>query len=524
MVVVAPFSKRGVACGHDLVFHMNGWLEMAHEWHAGILYPRWAPEANYGAGEPRFLFYPPLSCMLGAALGSFIPWLFVPVAFDVCVVMLAGWTMYLAAREWFPQPDAALIAVAYAANPYLLLTIYGRSAFGELLASSLFPLLLLWIVRDRPARNMLVPLALTFAAVCLTNVPAAIIASYLVVLLLAIITVHRRNLRVFLYGVGAMALGLALAAFYVVSAIYERRWISAAQLLSQGVRPFENFLFFRIGDAEHDSFLRMVSWLAIGELAMIAIALIGAQRWRRQDSKLWWSLTISVGFAFVMMLPVSGWAYRLMPQLQLLQFPWRWLLVVSLGVSIFAVTALPVFRGKAWLYALALVGLIALCNHTFQPECDPAETPFTIFNLYHTGYGYMGTDEYTPIGADNYEIQPDFPEYRLQPAAGARVTDLHTTAYRKQLTVDAAAPVELELRLMNYPAWRVEVNGSAVTAHSSEPTGRMLIALPAGRSDVEVRFTRTPDRWVGDGISLAGVLVLAAVLVSPRSTRRARSK
>ncbi len=369
---------------------------------------------------------------------------------------------------------------------------------------------------------MLVPLALTFAAICLSNVPAAIIAGYLAVLLLAIVTIQRRNSRVFLFGVAALALGLALAAFYVVPAVYERKWISAAQLLSHGMRPFENFLFLRSGDAQHDSFLRTVSWLAVAELSVIGIALVGARRWRPRNPRLWWSLTASAGFAAVMMLPVSGWTYRLMPQLQFLQFPWRWLLVVSLGYAVFVVTGLPAFRGKVWIYALAVVAVTAFCNRRLQPECDPAETPFMISNLYHTGYGYMGTDEYTPIGGDNYEMQPDFPEYRLRPAADARVTHLHTTTYRKQLTVESSAPVELELRLMNYPAWRVEVNGSPVVAHSAEPTGRMVIALPAGHNDVDVRFSRTPDRWAGDAISLAGVFLLAVVLFHRRDTETQR--
>ncbi len=209
LAVVAPFAVRGVACGHDLTFHMNSWLEVAQQWRAGVLYPRWAANANYGSGEPRFLFYPPLSWILGGALGSFIPWLFVPVAFDGCAVFLAGLAMHRMAREWFEDPDATLIAVAYAVNPYMLSTIYVRSAFAELLAASFLPLVVLWIVRDRPAREMLVPLALTVAGVWLTNVPAAIIASYVAVLLLVMVTIRRRNLRVFLYGAGAIAMGLA---------------------------------------------------------------------------------------------------------------------------------------------------------------------------------------------------------------------------------------------------------------------------------------------------------------------------
>ncbi len=513
LAVVAPFAVRGVACGHDLVFHMNGWLEVAQQWREGVVYPRWAANANYGSGEPRFLFYPPLSCWLGGALGSFIPWPFVPVAFDVCAVVLAGWAMYVTARQWFQQHEAGLIAVAYALNPYMLLNIYTRSAFAEVLAASLFPLLFLWIVRDRPARHMLVPLALTIAGVWLTNVPAAIIATYLTVLLLVVVTLLRRNSRVFLFGMVAMALGLALASFYIVPVLYEKSWITVGQVLAAGLRPDHSFLFGKTGDEDHDLFSRTVSWLAVAEIAVIGLAMLGGQRWRRRNPRLWWSLIISGCFAFLLMLPIAAPAYRLMPDLQFVQFPWRWLLIVGVAYAVFVVAAVPSFRGKTWLYAIAVLALIAGCNRALQPQCDPAETPFMISNLYHTGYGYMGTDEYVPAGGDNYEIKPDFPEYRLRTedggaVAGARVTHLHTTIYRKQLTVDSPQPVQLVLRLMNYPAWRVEVNGKRVAPQSDDPTGRMLIALPEGRSQVDVRFVRTTDRWLGDGISLVAFALL----------------
>ena len=514
LAVVAPFSRRGVACGHDLTFHMNSWMEVAQQWREGVVYPRWAVYANYGSGEPRFLFYPPLSWMLGGALGSFLPWLFVPVAFDGCVVMLAGLAMHRMAREWFGEPDASLIAVAYAVNPYMLLNIYVRSAFAEALAACWLPLLLLWIARDRPARQMFVPLALTVAGAWLTNVPAAIIASYVAVLLLVVVTILRRSSRVFLWGAGAIALGLLLAAFYIVPVLYEKTWITVGQVLSAGVRPAENFLFARTGEPEHDSFLRALSWLAVGELAITGVAMVAARSWRRSAAKLWWSLVAMASVSLVLMLPVTSLAYRLMPDLRFVQFPWRWLLATSVAYAVLVVTAVPKFRGKSWLYAVLLVALIAVCSLALQPPCHPEDTPFMIANVYRTGYGYMGTDEYVPAGGDNYEIKPDFPEYRLRGADGraapvdARVTQFHDSIDRKQFTVESRQPAEIVLRLMNYPAWRVDVNGKAVAAQSGDPTGRMVIALAAGRSEVEVRFVRTEDRWIGDGLSVVAVLVL----------------
>ncbi len=514
VAVVAPFSVRGIACGHDLAFHMNGWMEVAQQWREGVVYPRWAAQANYGSGEPRFLFYPPLSWILGAVLGSFVPWLFVPVAFDICAIFLAGLAMHALARERFEEPDATLISIAYAANPYMLLMVYVRSAFAEMLAASLLPLIVLWIVRDRPARQMFVPLAVTIAAAWLTNVPAAILLTYSALLLLTVSTILRRNSRVFVYGGSALLLGVALASFYIVPVLCEKNWITLGQVLSVGLRPSDNFLFARTGETQHDRFLGRLSWLAAGELAVTALAIFTTRSWRKTNPQLWWSLLILAIISLTLMLPVASLAYRLMPDLRFIQFPWRWLLILSAAYAVFVVAAVPQFRGKTWLYAVLLAGLIASCNLALQPHCDPADTPFMISNVYHTGYGYMGTDEYVPAGGDNYEIKPDFPQFRLRgeaegalpSAAHGKVS--HWSTYRKQLTVQSPEPVEVVLRLMNYPAWRVTVNDRAVTPHSDDLTGRMVIALPAGHSEVNVQLVRTPDLWLGDVVSLASLIIL----------------
>jgi len=79
-VAVAPQLIRGNSCGHDFDFHLVSWFDCLNGWRHGIPYPHWSPSANYGAGEPRFVFYPPLTWMLGAALGLLLPWGLVPIA------------------------------------------------------------------------------------------------------------------------------------------------------------------------------------------------------------------------------------------------------------------------------------------------------------------------------------------------------------------------------------------------------------------------------------------------------------
>ena len=147
LLAIAPFFWWGSPSGHDFEFHMFSWMEVLGQWKHGIAYPRWAALANWGYGEARFLFYPPASWTLGAALGAALPWKMVPGAYCWMALTLAGAAMYRLAREWLRAPDALFAAVFYAFNPYHLLIAYWRSAYAELLAAALLPLLLLCLLR-----------------------------------------------------------------------------------------------------------------------------------------------------------------------------------------------------------------------------------------------------------------------------------------------------------------------------------------------------------------------------------------
>jgi hypothetical protein len=188
LLTIHPLLIHGPSCGQDLTFHLQSWLDAAQQLRHGTLYPHWDITAAWNAGEPRFLFYPPLSWLLGAALTLIFPLAACPTIFIAIALLASGLTFHKLASQ-FASPNAALIASAlYLANPYMLFCAFERSAFAELLAAAWIPLLLLALLRPRPTpgspagspagvvtiRSIAIPLALLW----LTNAPAAVIGSY----------------------------------------------------------------------------------------------------------------------------------------------------------------------------------------------------------------------------------------------------------------------------------------------------------------------------------------------------------
>src|SRR5437667_1154284 len=116
--VEIPFFFFGLPSGHDVEFHLYSWLEVLMQWKQGIFYPRWASLAHFAYGEPRFIFYPPASWTIGAALSAIFPWTLVANIYIWLVLVVSGISMFVLARKWLSRRDAIFAAALYAANPY----------------------------------------------------------------------------------------------------------------------------------------------------------------------------------------------------------------------------------------------------------------------------------------------------------------------------------------------------------------------------------------------------------------------
>jgi len=133
--------------------------------------------------------------------------------------------------------------------------------------------------------------------------------------------------------------------------------------------------------------------------------------------------------------------------------------------------------------------------------------------------GFEGTDEYDPMGDDHTNLPEKAPRVQILPAddsggsaPNAELRIERWTAEEKVLRVTSREPLRVGLRLLDYPAWRVEVDHKAVTLQHAETNGEMILALTPGTQRITAKFVRTPDRKLGSAVSLLSALTLLALL------------
>lgn len=536
--MVSPFFWLGNASGHDIAFHASSWLDVAGQWKEGIVFPRWCEWANNGFGEPRFIFYPPLSWMLGAALGSIAPWNAVPGIFVVLAQTLAGLSMFALARRFF-SPGAAVFAAAnYAANPYALLVVYTRSDFAEQLACAILPALLLAAFQlsgrienhGRSKPRVTAIFALVFACIWLSNAPAGVIVSYSMALLFVWAAITDKSLRPLWWGSGGLALGFGVSGFYLLPAAYEQPWVNIGQALSSGLQPAQNFLFTRIHDPEHNLFNWTASGVAVLLILMTGMAALWAKRNAKNAGgaeaaqKLWVALLLLSSAATLLMIRPSSILWELLPKLRFVQFPWRWMGILAVPYAFFG--AATVARGRARRIWIAVVILAAAGTATFlvrKAWWDSDDIP-VLEEAIASAKGFDGTDEYDPAKDDHTDLPPKAPPVQVLPEDGrqasspkAEIHILRWSAEEKELTVTLSQPLRLVIRLLDYPAWRVEVNGRRVKPQSPETTSQMILPLSAGTDRIGIKFVGTPDRMLGGALSLASLFAAGLLLAKGRA-------
>jgi len=574
-VAVVPQLIRGNSCGHDFDVHFASWLDCVNGWRHGIAYPHWASSPNYGAGEPRFVYYPPLTWMLAAALGVTLPWHLAPIALTFLILAATGLATRALALEAFDDLPATLAGCVSLFSLYSLFTAYERAAFPESVGGACLPLLLLFALRDRNHSASLlrrafdgsaVPLALALAAAWLSNLPLGVMAGYLLVGVALLWAVVRKTWAPVLRAAVATALGLGLAATYWLPAAWERNWVDIRQATQDPGYNYENnWLFIHSTNpilSLHNVVLDQASWIAVSMIVLTIAGIVVC--WRRGtlpiqklsgSPQLWIPLAAIPFVISFLLFPISRPVWRLLPEMSFLQYPWRWLEAIEAPMAIFVVAAIwpSSRRGRAWAVAAcpaAFFAATAFAGSSFFQVCYPEDTVASVLSDYRSGAGFEGMFEYQPPGGDDSSVARGLPDSCLvsdpsivlgspdpddpnanpiwsadQHTCQATFTTsggVQTNPEHRQIHAIIPRAGYLVLRLIRFPAWNIRVNGQRATNLPKREDGLIVVPVPQGPLNLVLDWTTTPDVVLGRWVTIVSILLALALCLLERRNKGTR--
>ena len=565
----------------DAKCHVAWFAAFFAQFRAGEIYPRWLPNMNAGLGSPAFFYYPPLLSWLTSLLNFVFPandaWLAVGRSASVALVF-SGVTMYAWLQTLAPRRFAVLAALIFLVGPYRATTdIYVRGALAEHWAFVWLPLILMAtqnLVSNHGNRvRAWCLLSLLFALLLLTHPPTAVIFAP-VVLAFAAFTSSTRSLKNVWLTLAALVFGALLSAIYLVPALSMERlvWMDEMRV---GVFSYQN-AFLNWENARGGLRLQAISLATLLALAtccfavVIAVARAAQNRddyaqIRYRNARFWFAVAL---LAALMTTPIAAPLYALLPPLQRIQFPYRWLVVVSIAVAPLVAIVWTIWSQRAQSKTSPLQASqsqgdllrnieyskshLLLKRRLFGTACGCIALIWISLQVVYIrkAYPQFGRDEklmqyvdwYVKNGAempghrprDAQTLKTDAPALYQKFGVGSRNYALaEVVRGQGEVRVLARSPrrIELEIsqrsaqnqnaqnttvrvRQFNFGAWRAIADNQVLRVSSSLSDGLVLIDVPAIAKRVTLEMPPTSSEIWGRNLSFSALIMWMILLSS----------
>ncbi len=544
-VSLAPaLLAPGFPAGHDAAAHLTYVYLFDSALAQGQFPVRWVEWLQPGHSQPLFSFYQPGFYYAVQLVHLLIPSLLLSTKLTV----LGAWWLgsgfvYLHLRPLGIWP-AALGALLFMRAPYLIVDVFVRAALPEFLAIACAPAVLWSLHRVLKTASMgyAFAFATASAAMLLLHLPTVLMFLPVFVTYAACVWFSGGRTPWSLAAVmGAAALGLGLACFYVAPALLELHMTKIQALTSayfdfrhHFVEPWQwvslkwGYSGSEPGSADGLSFqVGIVQWLALGAGGATAIVAL-ARRWMARAGWLFYWLCVAAAALF-MTTAASATAWNAVAPLAFLQFPWRFLAVVSLAVGMVAALALSTVRSHTLQAALVLCvvgGLVWQTQGLLQPayylsrEWESIDKPGWRYARHAARLAFIEPGYYpsTVVQLPDAHIE----RWAITRGAGV-ISAQEALDHRMVLNVSSAEGVELTIRSHGFPGWRVFIDGAPSTWMYDPQFGFIVIDVPPGGHTVEAVFDDTPVRawsnWISV-LSAAAWTACALVVLGAGQLRR----
>jgi hypothetical protein len=543
-VVIVPAILWGIPSNLDLTNHFRFALPFYDAIAAGDLYPGWLAESNGGYGDPSFRFYPPaLYYMLAVARFVIGNWYGATLIVYVVISIAGGLGMYFWSRSMMPLSGASWAAFFYALAPYHLNQLYQATLLAEWAGSAVLPFVFGFVDRvcEHGRRRDIAGLAATYGLLVFTHLPLAVIGSMALVVYALVRVQGRSKFRKLAKLAVAGALGLSVSAIYWVTMVSELRWIGVNHMQPDPSVDYRiNFLLSTFSpDNLNVWWMNIMALMTLMLFAPALLLLRGVMQKARVATEGHpyktsivspgaWQTTVGAAlrgrpvvvltlFALFMALPLSRPIWMLLKPLQETQFPWRWMVLISMGGSILAAAGLPMLSNSIRAKRLLLLGAMAIAvAFTLSHVVREAQyfPPQKFETMVTDVRGSSCVNYWFPIWA-----RSDARKMSTEVEANGRtVTVSSWNPEHRKFSVAAGPATEARVRTFYYPHWTA-TSEAGILPTRPDKDGALLISLPQNATSVDLDFREPRKTKISTMSSLSGLIIIG-MLAFPFNRRR----
>jgi hypothetical protein len=525
---------------HDMAEHLIVMEEFDKVLRSGVVYPRWFADANKGYGSAWPNFYPPGFYYLTSVVHTIIAdWVNTLLIVSVLVLALSFLAFYALSRTFYGRFPSIAGAALYLLWPYHLLNLYWRGAMPEFAGFALAPLIVLFAYRlaEHSMGKYYAGLGLSYGALILIHFPGGYLVGWAVALYGLLLGLEKRDWKTPLRIWSGMGIGLLVASIYWLPAAIEEK--DAYENIS-AIFPYAgSYLpFFRpLGD--FGGLLNRT--LAAQIIALLATLMVlwslrrrpaqapqdpscpsrpnqqeGTSSFSRAQVRPFVVLAlITTLMCTALSAPISG----IMPRIQLVGFPCRWLAISGLFTALLVGAAIERLmtttragktRIKLWTGAAVLAAVTVLNVGFTIGSVMVRALSNPLLKIIPEG---LIEPNYTPKNSMPPNALPDVPFARLVLEGGSALVTRWKPDHREILE-ESGVQNFLRLRSYYFPGWIARIDDHPAKM-IGDGAGMQLILVPPGKHKVEVFLVDTPARTFGALCSAFGLVLICILALVP---------
>jgi hypothetical protein len=530
IAISLPLLLIGSQRGHNVQYNLPWSRGFAEQLFSGILYPRWLPDQNSGAGSPVFFYYAPL------------PFYIMSLGFPLCyecratiqlgigellLIIPSGISFYIFARPYAQHIPSTVAAILYALMPYhFAVDLLERQALGEVMAYVWMPLILYFVDRMFAGMAAITGLSLSYFCLVVSHLPAAVIFSMFLPIYVGVYAFGSGSRRVLLQFVVSILIGVGLSGIYIIPALLSLQYIQSDWLTSSFYQYDKWFMTH--WPAEFWSDRRRLLLMQI--ITTSGLIILWSIVWQcNRNSTVRKRLIIWLLFArgaWFLMTPLSRIICKVIPFLQMIQFPWRITVVLDLAISGTVVVAMRcVTIAKKWtsLLSVLIVGALLMLSmeintRRFVEYWWISRSDEEQENL--AAYVRSGCDAtaFIPVGVKVTEDSAGCAQIdhivgtsrvAFDPANG-EVKELLWRPREIILDVDFLRETDLVVHQLMFPGWRASITGSNTSLKivQNRSTGLLEVTAPPGHYQLVLKLEALWQEVVGAILSGVSWLVI----------------